>query len=340
MDYKKTIWKGLVLSTAVWATACSEVSFAPGQENASLGLQPDGSQKESFTFDDDNTAAKVDVLFVVDNSPSMSEEQDLLGTALSSFITSLGRIDWQIGVTTTDTSNGTYGIKGSLLNLDGTSQKILTKDTPGFETIFKDTVKREEVIGCNGITIPCPSSDERPLEAITMAINKRNSDNSGFFRDGADLAVVILSDEDERSTGGSGAMTGATVMATVVSAFGASKTFSAYGIIIEPGDSPCFSANGSGNYGLAAAGLSLLTGGVTGSICDADFGPALTSIGNRVRNLVKSVTLKYAPNPDTVQLVMSPFDSSLTWVIEGNQIRFNKSPKKGTKIDVVYLPKE
>ena len=74
MNFKKFIWKGLVLSTAVWATACSEVSFTPGQDISSLGLQPDGSQKESFTFDDDNTAAKVDVLFVVDNSPSMLQE--------------------------------------------------------------------------------------------------------------------------------------------------------------------------------------------------------------------------------------------------------------------------
>jgi hypothetical protein len=175
-----------------------------------------------------------------------------------------------------------------------------------------------------------------------MAIAKRNTDNAGFFRAGADLAVVVLSDEDERSTGGSGAMTAATVAATVSAAFGTSKTFSAYGIIIEPGDTACHSANasGPGSYGMAVSGLALLTGGVTGSICDADFGPALSSIGNRVVNLVKTVTLKYVPNPDTVQVVISPFDSSLQWTIEGNQIRFNKSPKKGTKVDVVYLPKD
>ncbi len=340
-SYMKHIVRGLVLSTAVWATACSEVSFEPGADQRSLTL-PDGSQKEVFTFDDDGAQAKVDVLFVVDNSASMLEEQALLGDALNSFITGLGRIDWQIGVTTTDTSNGTHGVKGSLVPMKGTGgQKILTKNTPNFANIFKSTVNRDEVTGCNNVTVMCPSSDERPLEAISMAVAKRNSDNAGFFRDGADLAVVILSDEDERSNGAAGALTAVALNAAVNLAFGGSKTFSAYGIVIEPNDSACLSANasGPGYYGLQAAALALLTGGVTGSICDSDFGPALESIGNRVKDLVKSVSLQYTPDPSTVQLIMSPFDSSLTWTIEGNQIRFNKSPKKGTRIEVVYLPK-
>jgi hypothetical protein len=338
--FKQHIWRGLVLSTAVWATACSDVSFTPSADNNSFTL-PDGSQKEIFTFNDDDTQAKVDVLFVVDNSPSMAEEQELLGSALNSFIGNLGKLDWQIGVTTTDTSNGVYGIKGSLVPMKGTAQTILTKNTPNFAQVFKDTVKRDEVIGCNNTTIPCPSSDERPLEAISMAIAKRASENAAFFRDGADLAVVIVSDEDERSDG-TGAMSAAVLAATAQAAFGTTKTFSAYGIVIQPGDTACLNANlalNSAYYGYHAAALALLTGGVTGSLCDADYGPALSSIAGRIRDVVKSVTLQYTPNPDTVQLVMSPFDSSLTWKIEGNQIRFNKSPKKGTRVEVVYLPK-
>lgn len=339
--YKQHILRGLVLSTAVWATACSDVSFTPSADNGSLAI-PDGSQKEVFNFNDDDTQAKVDVLFVVDNSPSMSEEQELLGSALNSFISNMGRLDWQIGITTTDVSNGTYGIKGGLVDMKGTGQKVLNKNTPNFANIFKNTVKRDEVIGCNNTTKPCPSSDERPLEAVSLAIGKRGGENAQFFRDGADLAVVIVSDEDEHSDGGAGAMSAATLAAVAQGAFGSTKTFSAYGIVIQPGDSACLNANlalNSAYYGYHAAALALLTGGVTGSLCDADYGPALSSIAGRIRDVVKSVTLQYTPNPDTVQLVMTPFDSSLTWKIEGNQVRFSKSPKKGTRVEIVYLPK-
>ena len=330
---------GLLVSMAVWATACSEVKFTPGDENASLGL-PDGAQKETFSFDDDGLGSKVDVLFVVDNSGSMYEEQGRLGAALASFITSLGQVDWQIGITTTDVSDGPYGLKGSLLPFAGLGTPILTKNSPNYEAAFAQTVVRQELLSCNGTTIPCPSSDERPMQAAVMAMQKAVGENAGLFRAGADLAVVILSDEDEGSNG-LNAITAPAVLAAFSTVFGGAKSLSGYGIIIQPGNTACFNQNsaGGGQYGTYATNFAALTGGVTGSICEADYGPALTSIGNRVREIVKSVTLRFAPNPDTIQIVIKPFDSSLTWEIVGSTIAFNKPPKKGTKVEVVYLPK-
>lgn len=332
--------KGLMISAAVWATACSEVKFTPGEVNSSLSV-PDGSQKESFAFNDDGSGAKVDILFVVDNSGSMYEEQGRLGTALSSFINSIGNIDWQIGITTTDISDGPYGLKGSLLPFAGIGSKVLNKNTPNYATAFANTVVRSETLNCNGTTIVCPSSDERPLQAAVLAMQKSGGENSALFRQGADLAVVILSDEDEGSDG-TNAIAATAVRAAFAAVFGGAKSFSAYGLIIQPGNTACFNQNsaGGGQYGTFVTGLAALTGGVTGSICDADYGPALTNIGNRVRQIVRSVTLKYIPNPDTVQIVIRPFDSSLTWQITGSTIMFNKPPKKGTMVDVVYLPKK
>lgn len=334
----RNVTKGFVLSVAVWATACSEVKFTPGDANASLGV--DGAQKETFSFDDDGAGAKVDVLFVVDNSGSMYEEQGRLGTALSSFISSLGQVDWQIGITTTDVSDGPYGLKGSLLPFAGLGSKVLTKKSANYATAFANTVVREEVLTCDDVTKPCPSSDERPLQAAMFAFQKSLGENAGLFRAGADVAVVILSDEDEGSTGVN-AIAASAVVSAFSTVFGGSKSLSAYGIIIQPGNTACYNQNtaGGGQYGTYAASLAALTNGVTGSICDLDYGPALTNIGNRVREIVKSVTLKFAPNPDTVQITIRPFDSSLTWQIIGNTIAFNKPPKKGTVVDVVYLPR-
>lgn len=336
--FRKCI-KGLVVSSAVWATACSEIKFTPGDANASLGLA-DGAQKETFSFDDDGSGAKVDVLFVVDNSGSMYEEQGRLGTALGSFITSLGKVDWQIGITTTDVSNGPYGLKGSLLPFAGIGSKVLTKNSVNYETAFKNTIVRNEILTCDDVSKPCPSSDERPLQAAIMAIQKAGGENSGMFRAGADLAVVVLSDEDEGSDG-TNAVAASAVVAAFAQTFGGAKSLSGYGIIIQPGNTACFNQNsaGGGQYGTYAANFASVTGGVTGSICDLDYTAALTSIGNRVREIVKSVTLRFPPNPDTVQIVIKPFDSSLTWEIIGSTIAFNKPPKKGTQVEVVYLPR-
>ncbi len=331
--------RGLLISSVVWATACSDVKFTPGDENASLGLA-DGAQKETFSFDDDGAGSKVDVLFVVDNSGSMYEEQTRLGAALNSFITGLGNVDWQIGITTTDISNGPYGLKGSLLPFAGLNSKVLSKDSLDYATAFKNTVVRQEVLTCDNVNVMCPSSDERPLEAAMMAIEKSKGENAGLFRAGADVAVVILSDEDEGSNG-LNAIAASAVIQAFAQTFGGSKSLTGYGIIIQPGNTACYNQNtaGGGQYGTYAAGFASLTGGVTGSICDTDYGPALTNIGNRVRELTKSVNLRFAPNPDTVQIVIRPFDSSLTWEIHGTTISFNKPPKRGTKVEVVYLPK-
>lgn len=329
----------MMASFAVWATACSDVNFTP-TDNLSAFELPDGSQKESFSFDDDGSLPKVDVLFVVDNSRSMVAEQKKLGAALASFIGSLGNVDWQIGITTTDISDGPYGLKGSLLAYSGGS-KVLSVNTPNYPKEFAQTVVRNETLSCNPEAgIVCPSADERPLEAVRMAISKHKDENSGLFRSGADLAVVMLTDEDEGSDL-TNAITSQAVIEAFATTFGTSKTLSTYGIIVQPGDTACYDeqllTNGA-QYGTRAAELAALTGGVTGSICDEDYSPILSSIGDRVRDMVKSVTLKYTPLPETVQLFVRPSDPSLTWQINGNTIVFNKPPNNGTKIDVVYRP--
>lgn len=334
---KSKLYQGLVLSAAVWATACSEVKFDPAAKPGDGSLAVKGPQVEAFNFDDEAAKAKVDVLFVVDNSESMLDEQTKLSTAFSSFTSSLGQIDWQMAMTTTDVSAGPHGIKGDLVNFKGTSSNILTKNTPNFAGIFSGTVVRDELQGCDDITVPCPSPDERPLEALVMAMQKKDSSNSGFFRSGADLAVVILSDEDEGSNG-LNAIAPLAVLNTFQNIFGTAKSFSAYGIVIRPGDFPCYNSQvaNAGKYANIITAFTVLTRGVTGSICANDYGPTLASIGNRVREMVKSISLKYVPDPATVKITFSPADPSLTWTIEGNTVIFNKVPARGTKMEVTY----
>lgn len=331
---------GLLVASAVWATACSQVGFSPSGDQASLQI-PSTDQKETFNFDDDGNRAKVDILFINDDSASMISKQNKLGAALNPFITNLKNIDWQLGITTTDITDGPYGTKGSLIPMKGTPYKILNKNVPNFPQVFANTIHADVLETCNEADIPCPSSDERPLEATVMAMQKAYTVNNGFFRDGADLAVIILSDEDEGSDG-TNAIAATAVISAFNAVFGKGRTLTAYGIIVRPGDVACYTqqAQTSGHYGNFISQFVLATGGVTGSICDADYSSTLAKIGQRVHDAVKTVTLKYVPEAATVQLIMTPFDSSLTWTITGNQIVFNKAPAKGTRVDVVYLPKQ
>ncbi|MGE0526624.1 MAG: hypothetical protein AB7P49_06125, partial [Bdellovibrionales bacterium] len=112
----------------------------------------------------------------------------------------------------------------------------------------------------------------------------------------------------------------------------------AFAIVIEPGDRSCYDSQweNAGKYAHITSGLPEITGGLTGSICDDDYGPTLASIGKRVRESVYTLTLRNVPDPDSIQLRIHPFDPELRYEIDGQTIRFQRAPKKGTQIEVVY----
>lgn len=331
----RTILFGLVSSLM----ACSGVEFNPTELTKNQGLSTGKTTNESFYPNPSDSAPKVDILFVIDNSASMRDEQLKLGERLSSFVENLSDVDWQIGITTTDTSDGPFGLKGSLVQLHGTSGYILTKHTPNYEQVFANTVVRPEGVNCGS---NCPSIVERPLEAATLAMAKGR--DSGFIRPGAELAIVILSDADEGGDGSGTITTPQFLLGTAASLFNQEKRVTGYGIIVEPGDVDClnqqrqFSPNSF--YGYNAALLAQLTGGMTGNICNSNYSQALKKIGEHVLHLVSSLTLSHTPKNGSVQVTLTPHDPSIQWELDGNSIEFNKPPKPGTRVDVTYVIEE
>lgn len=147
--------------------------------------------------------ASVDVLVVVDNSGSMNYEQQSMSDRVGDLIGALnngagGRLNWRIAITTTDLSDlgGTNRFSGGrLLEFKG--------QAPG--TLFVDR-NSPSVIDSFGRTIQINTSpattdkgDERGIGAAFRAIRMNEG---GWIRPNAALAIVILSDEDERSGGG------------------------------------------------------------------------------------------------------------------------------------------
>ena len=290
-------------------------------------------------FTADASEGKVDILFVDDNSASMEFEQRKLGQRFTTFIWELMGVDWQVGITTTDCSTGKWGVCGSLLQFEGLAQKILSPAIAGYADAFLRTIERPETVDCVARG-ECPSGLEEALKAAMTSMDKRNGDNAGFFRNGAALAVVVLTDEDERSTGPANATKAQQVVEKFQSIWGMDKKLKGYAITVLEGDTACLQMQkdqqgGIGAYGTHATAFANLTGGRTGSICAADYSSVLQNIGSDVRSLTSAVTLTKAPVAASVNVVFTP-NQAITWTVKDKTILFSRPVPPGTKIDVYY----
>lgn len=158
----------------------------------------------------------VDVLLLVDNSGSMSEEQSSLASSFAQFTVALeqqlGALpDLHIGVISTDAGVG-LGNGGTGCSATGDNGGLRTNPACGVSNAYiidrddgaggrvqnyssgiDDTIACVATLGINGCGF------EQPLESLWRAVNGSNPANAGFLREGALLAVHILSDEDDCS---------------------------------------------------------------------------------------------------------------------------------------------
>jgi hypothetical protein len=139
-------------------------------------------------------AVATDILFVIDNSGSMSEEQSTLRAGLDAFIQELAASpianDFQIGVTTTavvDFGAADDGVSGGALVAPGIMRATDTTLVSDFQSAV--------LVGTTGY------GREQPFTAARRAIERSvpGGANDGFLRPGAKLAVIFLSDEDDCS---------------------------------------------------------------------------------------------------------------------------------------------
>jgi len=173
-----------------------------------------GASGASGAAKEPDECKKMDIVFVIDNSGSMKEEQDNLAANFPQFIkvisdykTKSGEsLDFRVALTTSDdakdkgrfrAARGDDAPKGCS---PGPARPWLERadgDVPGFFSCRAQ-------VGVDG------SGTERPLESALLSVRERIADKSNtaaganFLRDDALLAMVIVSDEDEGSAGGDG----------------------------------------------------------------------------------------------------------------------------------------
>lgn len=298
------------------------------------------------------TDNKVDILMVVDDSNSMAPDNTKLAQGLQGFVNDLSAagLDWQMCATVTRSqdvyNNGTFywGASRNWVNYLGTPVWILKSGATDPYSIFTSTMNAIGA-GWSG------TDDERGIKAAWWSIEYGSYNNC--YRQDASLAVLLISDEDERSVGGNPALEYYSgeykalevqdqpqeLINKVKRNFGDNKRFTFNSIIVKPGDTTCMNSQDAGgsksHFGYKYSELSQLTGGAAVSICDANYSSNLYYFKDRIVNSMSSVPLECAPVGD-VTVTVTPTMNSLTTQIQNNTLVFNPAVPAGRTVKVVY----
>jgi hypothetical protein len=136
-----------------------------------------GDLTEEFTVPED---IRIDVLFVVDNSGSMADDQQLLADNFNDFIEvsfDERNLDVQLGITTTDVIS------------PGAARGRLLGEPPVLDGDDADEFAARAIVGIDGTAL------ELGLEAMRLALEV--PENANFVRPDASLAVIFVTDEED-----------------------------------------------------------------------------------------------------------------------------------------------
>lgn len=320
----------------------------------------------------------VDILFVDDNSGSMSFEQNKIAARFPTFLQKIDdrMLDYRIGITTTDISginnpprsiNQNGALQDGRLIAFSNNLKFLEPNTADKSNLFLSTIKRPETLQCeqyinnavaSGVkqTSPqyqqgyyenCPSGDERGVMAALLSV-KKNQDS--FIREKAHLAIVIISDENERSWGLTDsqnpyALTAEDKPATLIDSVKKlypHKTLSVHSIVVKSNDVNCLNAQNAqmnglvkGQYGTVYEQLSSATKGVIGNVCDSDYGKQMGTIGAAVVKQVEYFGV-HCENPVDFKVTFDPASSAIGYRVEGRQVIFDRDLEASSKVHFDY----
>lgn len=252
----------------------------------------------------------MDLLFVIDNSGSMSQEQQNLIANFPMFIQVLDAsgLDYRVAVTTT-ARDYTYTMFGTFQeSTEGESGEMIK---PGSCNMTKRWIDKSDpnpaqTFACAANVGTGGSSDEMPLGAVRDAFEDRMSDgtNMGFHRPDALLGVVILTDENDCSyeqsvSLGFGEILCENQMEPTINyklfldnyTGGASRWATA--IIAGKGPGSCSSTFGDAEEATRLVNFKnqVGTNAVMSSICDGDLSPALMEALNLFHSACDAIIL-------------------------------------------------
>ena len=318
-----------------------QTSNSPQGENKNSGIQGFLGKHKWYKDQYIQTSKdRVDILWVIDNSSSMSNEQYLLAKNFDQFIDRflLNKVDFRMAVTTTDsTRSKDEGIEGIDDGLDGNhacywgtfTSRYAKKNENNFKKIFSECVK----VGVRG------DSYERGLNAVDRFLERESQFKPAyrFLRGDTNLAVFIVSDEeddDKREV-----ETYVNSILKTKSSLGPGK-LRIYSVInaTEKDISNQWETIGE-RYKLA----SKLTNGSVYSI-RSDFGTTLANLSKKVLKMLKSFQLTHKPihvaGQKKFQVTINGQESThFTYNKDTNSLIFHPGhvPPTNSKIEIKYF---
>lgn len=292
-------------------------------------LQRDGRRVDRFIQQRPDVA---DILFVVDNSSTMTEEQPRLRDASRVLIDEAERrgVDFHVGVTSTGMTpapaggcpgGADGGEAGRLIPVDDSRPRILTPATPDVRGVLAANV---EVGICHEL--------EQGMEAMRHALSDplRAGANAGFLRPDAKLAVIFVSDEDDHS---GFAVSDYLAFLLAHKGEGGARVHA----IVDIG-SGC--PEGAGR---AERIIELVqgTGGIVESICPEDWSAAMAAIADDVFTFRSAFSLSAVPDADGITVVVDGAEvdpSEYRYDPGSNSVAFapGSEPPAGTAIEIRY----
>lgn len=258
----------------------------------------------------------LDVLWVIDNSGSMNQFQTNLSTNISSFVSAFTQsgADYNMAVITTDR----YSV--------GT---ILTPQTPNIEQQMANLV----IVGTGG------SGMEKGIEMSHKALSSATSAGPGstFFREGATLVVIYVSDEQDWSNPN---------WSTYTNFFDSIKPtgqFIPYGVISDvPGGCQYTMSNGAQRTlqpGYGYWDLIDYYGGSWYSICATDWGVQLQDLAGEVTGRRMFQLEEPDPIKETIEVTVNG-QATNNWEYDQttNSVVFSNGdiPEEGQTIEITY----
>lgn len=233
---------------------------------------------------------EADILFVIDDSCSMDKYQAALAQNFQAFIgyAQAAGIDYHIAVTTTDDPPSTWfdqALRGKFVG-DTNNPKVLTPSTPGVEQLFQEKVN----VGTRGWGME--SCLQPGLKALTPPLIL--SENTGFLRKEANLAVICVTDARDQS---------APDAPTYFNSYSQVKglnhldmfTFNAIAGFDTPESPTCVYDDNLADDGKYRELVSL-SHGVRDEICTPDWAQALAQIGRTAAGFKSQFFLKGTPD--------------------------------------------
>lgn len=183
------------------------------------GKSPDAGQTTGVFTPTDTPAPppiecnKMDLVFVIDNSQSMVEEQQNLVVNFPNFIKVLNEyktqkgeeLDYRVAITSTDDVKD----QGVFTKSRGLGPDQSCNPGPNLDPWLERSPDISSFFSCRAQLGTLGTNIERPLEAAYLALTARGPDGDGrnmkggtvpFIRESALLGLIIITDEDEGSS--------------------------------------------------------------------------------------------------------------------------------------------